>query len=385
MHLLAQNEDLPPADYPAIRALIDQARNLHVNAPDYVASHGLDTDVFLPGNIWADLHASSGFTGWSYDLVNYSRAVSPFGGFHMLLWGRQDLPGDYDPDEAKRLYEELLSGALTGKAIAARVEAMGIRQKIEGSSKNLMRFYKSRANLASRYDDLIAKVPQRFRIEAPKRGGEIGLLHHGRILNPDVLIYQSRINALYGSGTLEAIERIIAHRGSANYLEIGPGHCFFAYALRCIFNGRLNVFLIDLPFVIGNGIAYLSCVAGVHSIGLATQDAWPGPKPFVVIPNYLVPLCERRLPKFDLVHNALSLNEMSAKQVAYYLGLIDEHLAEDGVFNLSGGGKYLEYHQDALGAAIRRLRLRKLYRGKVEGIPVIDSPNTFFESNSKGR
>jgi hypothetical protein len=105
----------------------------------------------------------------------------------------------------------------------------------------------------------------------------------------------------------------------------------------------------------------------------------------VVIPNYLVPFCERRLPEFDLVHNALSLNEMSAKQVAYYLGFIDEHLAEDGVFHLAGGGKYLEYHQDALDAASRRLRLRKLYRGKVEGIPVIDWPNTFFESNSKGR
>ena len=380
LHLLAQNENLAPADYPAIRALIDQAHSLHVDAAKYVSLHGLDPEVFLPGNIWAALHASSGFANWSYDLVNYSRAVSAFSGFHMMLWGRQDLPGDFDPDEAGRFYSDLFSGALTGNAIGERLHAMGIPRKIEQSRKRLFPLYRSRGNLASTYDQLVANVPQRFRIEAPRRGGEMGLLHDGRIVNPDVLTYQGRINALYGSGTLDAIDRVIALRGAANYLEIGPGHCFFACALRSLFGHRLNIYLIDLPFVIANGIAYVSCAHGVGTIGLATQAAWPAQKPFVFIPNYLVPLHERHLPKFDLVHNALSLNEMSAKQVAYYMTLIDEHLTPDGVFHLCGGEKHLEYHQDALGAAMRRLPVRKLYRGNVKGIPVMDRPNSFFES-----
>src|SRR5687767_8910321 len=380
LHLLPQNEDLPRSEYPAIQLRIEEVRNLHLGAADYIHAHGLDPDIFLPRNIWAELSTSCGFPNWSYDLVNYSRAVSAFSGFHMLLWGRHDMPGDLDPEQAKRFYADLFSGALAGNGIAERMQAIGVPQRVARSRRNLFRWYSNRDNLARRYDRLVAKVPARFRIEPPKRGGEIGLLHQGRIINPDVLAYQSRMNALYGAGILEAIDRLIAKRGFANYLEIGPGHCFFASALRSMFGERLKVFLIDLPFVMGNGVAYISCVAGEKSVGIATPQSWPTAEPFVFVPNYLVPAWKHRLPKFDLIHNALSLNEMSGKQVAYYLDLIDEHLGEEGVFHLSRGGRYLDYHQDALGAATRRLRLRKLYHRDVEGIPVIDAPNSFFES-----
>ena len=381
LHLLAQNEDLDPAQYPSIRALIEELRGLHDGAARYIAAQGLDPEVFLPGNIWADLTARTAFREWTYDLVNYSRAISPFSGFHMMLWGREDLRGDLDRVQAKCFYDDLFSGALRGAAIADRMEAMRIPERMERSRRNRLRFYRARENLAPRYDRLVAKTPARFHIDAPKRGGEIGLLHRQRILNPDLLAYQGRINALYGAGVLAAIDRIIERRGSANYLEIGPGHGFFACALQSMFAGRLNVFLIDLPLAIANGLAYVSCVAGVDSVGLATPQAWPSPRPFVFVPNYVVPSCRARLPRFDLVHNALSLNEMSARQVAYYLDLVDEHLADDGVFHLSRGGKYLRDHQDALGMAIGRLRLRKLYRRSVEGIPVSEAPNSFFESS----
>lgn len=360
--------------------MIEDVRRLHEGAGQYVAAHGLDPEVFLPGNIWAKLHGAFGFPAWTYDLVNYSRAISSFSGFHLLLWGRLDVPGDLDAAQAQRFYSEIFSGTLTGSAIAQRMEEMGVPRRIERSRRSLLRFYRSRENLAPRYDRLVARVPPRFRIEAPKRGGEIGLLHRGRILNPDVVAYQSRINALYGAGVLDALDRVIAQRGSANYLEIGPGHCFFARALGSLFGDRLRVFLIDLPFVMANAVAYLSCVEGVASVGLATESAWPRATPFVLVPNHLVPSYEPRLPPFDLVHNALSLNEMNAKQVAYYLDFIDRRLAEGGVFHLCGGGRYLDYHQDALAAAKRRLRMRKSYRGTIEGIPVADGPNSFFGS-----
>ena len=385
LHLLPQNEDLAHSEYPAIHLLIEQVRSLHLGAGEYIGAHGLDPDVFLPRNIWAELNSACGFPNWSYDLVNYSRAVSAFSGFHMLLWGRHDVPGDLDPEQAKRFYDDLFSGALAGKGIAERMQAIGVPERIARSRRNLFRWYSDRDNLARRYDRLVASVPARFRLAPPKRGGEIGLLHRGRILNPDVVAYQSRINALYGAGILEDIDRLISTRGFANYLEIGPGHCFFACALRLIFGKRLRVFLIDLPFVMANGVAYISCVAGARSVGIATPQAWPSSKEFVFVPNYLVPAWKQRLPKFDLIHNALSLNEMSEKQVAYYLDLIDEQLSEEGVFHLSRGGKYLDYHQDALGAAKRRLRLRKLYPRDVEGIPVIDAPNSFFESTGAFR
>lgn len=383
LHLLEDNEDLDPGDYPAIQALIDQARQLHLGAASYIASEGLDPEIFLPGNIWAHLNNESGFTDWSYDIVNYSRALSPFSGFHMMLWGRQDIPGDMDEDQARRFYAEVLGGKLTGSAIGMRLKEMGIPARISASRSNRIRFYSARRNLVRTYERLVAMIPERFRLAAPKRGGEMGLLHNGRILNPDVLIYQSRINALYGSGTLDMLDRIIAERGSANYLEIGPGHCFFAHVLRQLFKGRLNIFLIDLPFVIANGIAYLSCAAGVGRIGLATQQHWPSPKPYIFLPNYLLPRYAENLPRFDLVHNALSLNEMTAKQVGYYVDFIGQHLNERGIFHLAGGKKYLAYHQDALRIAQGCLPLRKSYSSSVEGTRVLDSPHSFFARKKK--
>ncbi len=378
LHLLGDNEDLDPRDYPAIQTLIQQTRELHLAAPDYVARHGLDPDVFLPRNIWQHLHAESGFAHWSYDLVNYSRAVSPFSGFHLLLWGRQDIPGDIDEQGAQELYADLFAGRIKGLDVAKRLDGMGIPAKIRASQRSLVRFYSARKNMARTYDHLVARIPYRFRLDVPKRGGEIGIVHKGRIINPDVLIYQGRVNALYGSGALDSLDRAISQRGYANYLEIGPGNCAFARALRQMFNARLNIYLVDLPFVIANGIAYLSCADGVDAIGLATPQYWPVSKAYTFVPNYLLPLYADDMPKFDLVHNALSFNEMSASQVVYYLAFVDEHLASDGALHLVGGEKYLEYHEDALALAKQRLRLRQSYKLKVREIPTLDSPHNFF-------
>ena len=57
LHLLDSNEDLTPDEYVRARALIDEVQLLHRGAAQFVAAAGLDREVFLPGNIWADLHA----------------------------------------------------------------------------------------------------------------------------------------------------------------------------------------------------------------------------------------------------------------------------------------------------------------------------------------
>lgn len=371
IHLLSDNQNLPSNDFERVRLLLDEVRALHLGAEAYVTARQLDPEIFLPGNIWAVMNNPSDFMNWSYDMVNYSRAISPFTGFDMMMWGRQYVQGEVNAEEANRFYNRVFSGSLAGQAIAETLTSMGIPQKIERSGRDLARVY----------DRLVAKVPERFRINPPPRAGEIGFLHHGRILNPDVVTYQSRMNALYGSGVLEAIDRTIASRGSANYLEIGPGHSSFAHALYRSFNGKLNVFLVDLPSICANGITYLSCVAGIDNIALATQSHAPDSKPFIFIPNYLLPVYLDSLPQFDLVHNAISLTEMNAKQAAYYLDLIDELLAQDGVFYLHGGMRELDYHQDALGAARKRLVAWKYYGGrKVGGIHLVKGPNSFFTS-----
>src|SRR5207248_2158 len=131
---------------------------------------------------------------------------------------------------------------------------------------------RSLPRMAAYYDNLVSTIPERYRLVAPPRAGEIGALHNGRILNPDLILYQRRMNALYAGGALQQLEEIIAAEGSANYLEIGPGHCFFAWALARCFDDKLNVFLVDLPYVMGNGCAYLSCAAGADRIGLVTSE-----------------------------------------------------------------------------------------------------------------
>lgn len=384
LHLPNDNENLDAAQYAAARQLIDRARRLHEGAASYVDRHRLDRNIFMPGNIWAHLNKESGFANWTYDLVNYSRAISPFSGFHLMLWGRSDIPGDIDEAQAQALYADLFSARITGPAIGERLSAMGLPAKIEASRASLFHMYTARKNMIGTYAYLVRKIPARFHLALPPKGGEIGILYDGRIVNPDVLAYQSRINALYGSGMFHRLEKAIAERGSANYLEVGPGACAFAYALREMFGGRLNVYLIDLPAVIANGIAYVTCVAGPEAIGVATPEEWPPHKPFIFVANYLVPACLERFPKFDLVHNALSLNEMTAQQVAYYLNLINDCLSADGVFHLVGGGKLLSYHQDALAAAGQRLQTLASYDGgRVGDVPVIDWPHTFFGSGQR--
>lgn len=49
---------------------------MHFGARDYVAQHKLSPDIFLPGNIWAEIGNPDTFTNWTYDLVNYVRCIS---------------------------------------------------------------------------------------------------------------------------------------------------------------------------------------------------------------------------------------------------------------------------------------------------------------------
>jgi len=102
------------------------------------------------------------------------------------------------------------------------------------------------------YDALVSTIPPHYHIAAPPCGGELGALHNGRIINPDVILYQRRVNALYAGGALQPIENAIASHGSANILEIGPGHGVFARALAECFAGAVNVFLVDLPHYLQN-------------------------------------------------------------------------------------------------------------------------------------
>lgn len=376
LHLLTDNQDISRDEYAKARTLLREVRTLHLESRQYVHGHGLDRAIFLPGNIWGEINDPDRFTNWTYDLVNYASCVSPFSGFDLMMWGRRDVPGQVDVAKATDFYGRFISGALSYKDVAERLESeFNLSSRIGQSLPGMTDFY----------ERLVSGIPERYRIVAPPCAGEIGWWHNGRIINPDVILYQRRVNALYAGGALQPIEDAIAAHGSANYLEIGSGHCFFAYALAECFAGKLNVFLIDLPFVMANGCAYLACAAGTDRVGLVTANtAAAVEKPFVFVPNYLVPDYERHLPDVHLVHNAISFNEMNAPQVAYYFDLAERHLTDAGVFHMAGGRKMLDYHVDAVAAAIDRFPNHTLYPGPdIAGHMVAERPNTFVRRNTE--
>ena len=372
-HLLIDNQDISGDEYAKASSLLHELRTLHFETRGYVERRGLDAELFLPGNIWADINRPDYFIDWTYELVNYVRCISPFIGFHQMMWGRLDVPGEVDGVKASAFYDRFFSGTLDHKAIF---------EELESEFHLTERIGQSMPSLIESYDELVRNIPEQYRILAPPRAGEIGVQHGGGIINPDLIIYQRRINALYAGGALQPIEDAIAAQGSANYLEIGPGHCFFAYALARCFAGKLRVFLIDLPFVMANGCAYLTCAAGADQIGLVTPETTAAvEKPFVFVPNYLVPDYEPHLPDFHLVHNAISFNEMNAQQIAYYYDLVAHHLADDGVFHIAGGFKLLDHHVDALAAATQRFPNHIVHRGAYVGeYLVFDGPNTFIRA-----
>jgi hypothetical protein len=373
LHLLADNCDISEGEYSQAAPLFEQLAALHVGTRQYVERRGLDPAIYLPGNVWADIVREGSGMVWTYDTVNYVRCVSPFTGFHLAMWGRSDVPGELDLAKVGAFYNRFLSGGLDKAAAGEELErefnlSERIRQSLPGMIK--------------KYDDIVSRIPERYRLVAPPRGGEIGVRHGTVIVNPDLITYQRQIDALFAGGALQPIEDAIAASGSANYLEIGSGHCLFAYALARCFAGKLNVFLLDLPLILANGCAYLICAAGADRIGLVTPTTTAAvDKPFVCVPNYLVPDYEHLLPDFHLIHNANSFNEMNVQQVAYYYDLVARHMADDGVFHIAGGFKVFDFHTDARAAAIERFPNHILRAGTAVGSnQVVDRPNMFIRS-----
>lgn len=369
LHLIPDNQPIAQADYRAAKKIIDAIEAVHRSASEYISAHGLDPEIYLPGNIWGEISKPAAFTNWTYDLVNLARLVSPFTGFHMLAWGRLDSPDGIDATKLNSVYQTIFSGELRSYELAKHVdEKLNLTERIKQSASDLI----------DRYGALVAGIPEKYKLSPPPRAGEIGAVHESRIIHPDLLSYQARMNALYASGALEIVERAIADRGSAEYLEIGPGNCFFAYALSQCFDGKVRAILIDLPASLANGCAYLVCAAGPSAVALMTAPLEPH-APFTLLANYLLPAVEDRLPRFDLIHNAISMNEMTAKQIEDYLGLIERRLAPGGVFHLAQGTRHLDYHEDAYAMARSHFPRQRVFEGdSINEIMTPEAPNSFF-------
>jgi hypothetical protein len=372
-HLLADNEPLARDAYPAIAHGLRQLERVHRALRDTVGEQQLDPEVFLPGGLWTDLCNLDRFERWTYDLVNHVRCLnSLFTGFDTLAWERRDGPRVNWADLAHFRARVLATGVFPRDLDRLLEERFLLRSKLELSGY-----------LAAAHAELVEGVPERFIARCPNRMGEIGVVHEGRILSPDLLTWQSRINAMVGGGATAVLEAAVAARGVGRVLEIGPGYCFIPYVLHQAFGGRLQIFLVDLPRMMAFGYAYLSGLVGADQVSILAEPGRPIPTtPFVCLPHSLVPAYADALPPFDVAYNAISLNEMNAKQVAFYLAFIDAHLADDGVFFLEQGGRYRDGHEDAMAAARRVFpRHRICDERTVGGLNVMAVPNSYFSAN----
>ncbi|MGK0239841.1 MAG: hypothetical protein ACI92G_003323 [Candidatus Pelagisphaera sp.] len=371
LFLFADNQPLPMLRYESMLRGIALMESSHWRTRDYIEENRLDREIFLPRNVWSKMCNLDSFHKWPYSLANFCKIVSPFTGHYMALWGRIDM-GHLEPRAVACFYERIFSEGVPDDVDDFLFKEFDLGDRIE----------EYRIDLLGAYDRLVECVPIRYRVKTPNRMGEIGILHDGNIVNYDTVTYQGRINALHGMGVLERLERAVSNDESVRIFEIGGGHCYMGYALQSILRCKVQVILVDLPSSLVNGYVYLTGLFGADKVQIVSEGTYEiEDKPFVLVPNYLLPKLENQSLKLDLVLNAISLNEMNAPQNEYYLDFIERHSKTGAIFHMEGGAQYLKTHVDSLGIAKRKFPNHRIFSGKeVNGVNVHFPLNTFFET-----
>lgn len=328
VHSLSDNYHLTPEQHAYCTTLIDRVEHVYEGAPAYIDREGLDATLFFPGNEWADIIPVKGLTfRRTYHDVNYVRLMSPFAGFYLFFLDRLD----------RRLYSEpwndeflsdvrqhglradhidlLISKVNPGERLAACVDVVG------GIS-----------SCADEYRRHIQNVPKQYIVKTPRMFGEIGIEINGLLVNPDVVLCQSRINGMLSAGVLDKLNLDIARRGRARVLEIGAGYGPLGQALKTIYGDQLEYIVVDLPSILYYPSIYLSTLVngeGCHV--LLPGDKVPEQFNFLFVANYLLDEFGDALGPIDLALNAMSFPEMSPQQVRYYGELLKRLLRVDGV------------------------------------------------------
>ncbi len=384
MHRLADNQTLSDADCAGIKSAVEFARQLHFQAGRHIAESGLDSSLFLPGPVWQEFVKADYTFAWPEFHINLTRALSTFSGFHLFVWAHCSSRW-YDAEKATAFYDKVFEAEnKTGdfyETVFCAANPGALLDKILDDDLDVgARMQMSASTFVEGWERMVASVPEKYWLTLPPVAGEVGIIHRNRIINHDLIGYQTRVNALYGAGVLDRIEDTIARHGHATYMEIGSGSGAFAFALSQCFGGALRVCLIDLPQSLCSAVGYLGLAAGIEAVEVVGpgQDRIAG-KPYTLIANYLLPHYDGLLPKFDVVHNAISLNEMTAAQVDYYGRFIKAHLAEAGVFHLAQGESYNDGHVNALEIMNSIFDKKDIVRGnELNGVRLQEDLNTFY-------
>ncbi|MBS0547978.1 MAG: putative sugar O-methyltransferase [Proteobacteria bacterium] len=318
VHTLAENHNLTPAQHARCATWADRLQQLYDGADAYCARHGIDPALAFPDNEWRDIVPRTGATfRKTYNDINYLRLNAPFAGYHLPILDRLDVrsfPDDF------------------GAGLVTRLGRDGIP---DGIAAELDRLYAARDRLSPlvpEYLEFVRNVPPRYHVRTPRMLGEIGIEVDGVLVNADVILCQSRINAMLSGGVLDKLERDIARHGRARVVEVGSGWGALGYALRAILGDRLEYVAIDLPTSLYCAALYLGVTHDwQNSHLLLPDDPVPDSFEFLFVANYMMEEVADRIGPVDLALNCMSFPEMSAAQVRSYGVFFQRVLRVDGV------------------------------------------------------
>lgn len=317
-HDLTMNHNLTSAEHKYCPALGTTIQALYDDAPDYVARHRLDPDIFLPRNEWAGIIPNTGRRfRTEYNFINYLRLHAPFAGYHLAVLDRMDSGGKFPKADAEAFVIQLTEAVPDDIAEQQRKRFDPIARL---------------KHVIPEYLDHIRNVPARYIVQTPRMFGEIGLDINGVLVHSDVMLCQSRINGMYCAGVLKKIEEDIAARGYARIMEIGAGYGALANALKRIFNDRLEYIVVDLPSSLWYSAIYLSTLAGGEdSYVLKPNDTPPAHFKNLFISNHMLDSVLPHIGPIDVAINTMSFPEMSAAQIRYYGNVIKQLMGKNGV------------------------------------------------------
>ncbi|SKA37848.1 putative sugar O-methyltransferase [Enhydrobacter aerosaccus] len=317
-HTLRDNYSLSDEQYALCATLTNQVQDLYDQALPYSRSKGLDPQLVLPGNEWAEIVKTTGLE-FRKDRahLDYLRLHAPFAGYHLMFLDRLDVRHFAEP---------------WNQEILDRFSREGMTPEIVGFLADRVDPAQRLAPFVEEYRQHLRNVDRRYIVRTPRLFGEIGLEIDGVLFNPDVTLCQSRINGLLSAGVIGKLERDIARRGRARVLEIGPGYGALAYALRSFFGPDLEYIAVDLPSSLLYSALYLSTLAGGQGCHiLAPGSTLPGSFANLFLANYLFEEVADRLAPIDLALNTMSFTEMSPLQVRHYAETLRRLIGTDGV------------------------------------------------------
>lgn len=328
-HTLFHNRDLTDDEY--AQALSRAA--LVQKAFDEGGSRVADDHVHKAANVWEGLVPGCGAKlHCDYHYVNNLRIHAPFAGFHLPVMDRLDQPRFSGPGEETLLH---IRAATTRESMWERIceaiDPMARMQPFVGMQRLVTR-----------------NIPAHYIVDTPKIFGEMGVIIDGILSNPDTILCQTRINALYAGGALLAISRIIDEKGTCRILEIGSGHGALAHAIMSIFEGRIEYVCCDLPSSLQYAAIYLGHFAArskVVTLDDCSVNEMRGRSGCTFVPNYLLDKVVNTEMPIDVAINTMSMPEMSADQVDYYCRVMANSFSKNGFF-YEANNVVLDYHVD---------------------------------------